>query len=165
MKSRSRRHMRKTKKHKKSARRTRRHYKIGGGLFDFFKGSSQVVPSDCDPMKLTELKTSNDMRNKYQTCCPKKYFGLMKDSSPYCKQLDLNFKGAVEREGMEKQYVGMEPLEVSQMKNAPILSPPAVNQIQPENQVLGGNFIQAVGGTVSQAVGGKTKRRRYRKKM
>lgn len=140
----TRKHMHKTRKHRKNKLRKskRTHIKRGGGFFDFFKGTSaSVVPENCDPMKLTQLKTSNDMRNNYQTCCPKKYFGLVKDSSPYCKQLDLNFKSAVEREGMEKQYVGMEPVEVAEMKNAPMLpaAPVAASeQVQPLQQNVGG---------------------------
>jgi hypothetical protein len=130
-------HMRKTKRHRKNKSR-RRHYKRGGGFFDFFKGSTPIVPDNCDPMKLTELKTSEEMRNKYQQCCPKKYFGMVKNSSPYCKQLDLNFKSAVESEGLQKQYVGIEPEEVAQMRNAPMLSAPVM---QPQtNQVVGGRM-------------------------
>lgn len=141
-------YMRKTKRHRKNKSRTR-HYKRGGGFFDFFTGKSSVVPDDCDPMKLTQLKTSNEMRSKYQQCCPKKYFGMAKNSSPYCKQLDLNFKSAVEREGLEKQYVGMdEPVEVAQMQNAPMLSAPPAPIV--DNQM-------------SQAVGGRMKRRRTRR--
>lgn len=139
-------YMRRTKRDRKNkSKRTRRHHKRGGGLFDFFRGNAAVVPDNCDPMKLTELKSSQEMRSKYQQCCPKKYFGMVKNSSPYCKQLDLNFKAAVESEGLQKQYVGMEePVEVAQMQNAPMLPAPVVQT------------------GVTQAVGGKMKRRRHR---
>lgn len=151
-------HSRKTKKQRNYKSKTKnnksrsRHNKRGGGLFDFLKGtSSVVVPENCDPMKLTQLNSSAEMRNNYQTCCPKKYFGLVKNSSPYCKQLDLNFKSAVEREGMDKQYLGMEPQEVAGMQNAPML--PAAPTPAPEpisGQQENVNF------------GGKTRRKKRR---
>ncbi len=155
---RSKKNMRRTKKHlknNKSKTKTRynkltRHNKRGGGFFDFFKGTSSVVSENCDPMKLTQLKSSTEMRNNYQTCCPKKYFGLVKDSSPYCKQLDLNFKSAVESEGMEKQYLGMEPQEVAGMQNAPMIAPAA--------PIVGETSID----TTPQNVGGKKRRKKRR---
>lgn len=128
-------HMRKSRRQRKN--KSRRQYKRGGGLFDFFRGTASVAPNDCDPMKLTQLTSSEEMRNKYQQCCPKKYFGMVKNNTPYCKQLDLNFKSAVEREGMQKQYVGVEPDEVAQMQNAPMLSAPAP-AMQMDSPVVGG---------------------------
>ena len=76
----SRRISKKNKKTRKSLR--------GGGFFS----SGSVIPSEqCDVNKLTELKTSDEMHQNYQTCCPKGMFGT-KNSSAYCKQLDLNFQ-------------------------------------------------------------------------
>ena len=112
------------KKARKTSRRSRKN-KRGGGFFDFFTGSSsKVVPSECDPNNLSQLKTSEQLRSNYQTCCPKTFFGMKKNSSPYCKQVELNANAAVEREGMEKEFVGIEdPLEVAAMKNAPMVKP------------------------------------------
>jgi hypothetical protein len=142
--------MRKTKRNRKNKPRSRR-YKRGGGFFDFFTGNSSVVSDDCDPMKLTQLKSSEEMRSKYQQCCPKKYFGMVKNTSPYCKQLDLNFKSAVESEGLQKQYVGMEdPVEVAQMQNAPMLPAAPALPVQTEYPQM------------NQAVGGRMKRRTRR---
>jgi len=141
--------MRKKRIRKNKSRKT--HHKRGGGIFDFFTGKSTVVADDCDAMKLTQLKSSQEMRTKYQQCCPKKYFGMVKNTSPYCKQLDLNFKGAVEREGLQKQYVGMEePLEVAQMQNAPMLPAAPALPVQTE-------YPQ-----VNQSVGGRMKRMKRR---
>ena len=68
---------------------------IGGG---FFSSSNQVYPSvQCDMNQLTQLTNTTDMHSKYQMCCPKGMFGT-KNSSPYCKQLDLNFQAALKRE-------------------------------------------------------------------
>lgn len=73
------------KKNKKTLK-TRK--SLRGGFFS----SGSVIPSEqCDVNKLTELKTSDEMHQKYQTCCPKGMFGT-KNSSAYCKQLDLNFQ-------------------------------------------------------------------------
>lgn len=113
------------KKTKRLTRRSRKN-KRGGGFFDFFKGSSStVVPASCDPNNLSQLKTSEQLRENYQTCCPKTFFGMRKNSSPYCKQVELNANAATEREGMEKEFVAadLEPLEVAEMKNAPMVAP------------------------------------------
>jgi hypothetical protein len=145
--------MRKTKRNRKNKSSSRR-YKRGGGFFDFFTGNSSVVSDDCDPMKLTQLKSSEEMRSKYQQCCPKKYFGMVKNTSPYCKQLDLNFKSAVESEGLQKQYVGMEdPVEVAQMQNAPMLPAAPAPIVQEETQTQ-----------MNQVAGGRMKRRRTRRR-
>ena len=159
---RTKKYMRKTRKHRKNKSR-RRHYKRGGGLFDFFKSKSTVVPDECDPMKLTQLKSSEEMRSKYQQCCPKKYFGMVKNNSPYCKQLDLNFKSAVENEGLQKQYVGIEPDEVAQMQNAPMLraAPVVAPIVETEEQPP---MNQAVGGRMKKRRTIKTNRKKYSRK-
>lgn len=66
----------------------RRHRKRGGGWFATKKVSALEI---CDPNKLSSIKDYNEMHTNYQTCCPKSRFGY-KNSSPYCKQLDLNFQ-------------------------------------------------------------------------
>jgi hypothetical protein len=74
-----------------------------GGFFNFF--SNKVNPdnsSQCNPNNLTSLIDVRQMQENYQTCCPKTWYGS-KNSSPYCKQLDLNFKGAQQRQQMENQ--------------------------------------------------------------
>ena len=57
--------------------------------------------STCDPNNIVNLKTQKDMHANHQTCCPKKYF--MKNSSPYCKQLDLNFQGEETKKKLKKE--------------------------------------------------------------
>jgi hypothetical protein len=121
------------KKTKKTSRRSKK-MRRGGGFFDFFTGSKKVVPSQCDPNNLSQLITSQQLRENYQTCCPKTMFGMRKNNSPYCKQVELNAKAAVEREGMEKQFVGVDPLEAAEMKNAPMV-PPAPAPAPPADQV------------------------------
>ena len=75
----SRRNFKKNKKTRKS---------LKGG---FFFSNKVNQSGQCDVNKLTELKTSEEMHQNYQTCCPKGMFGT-KNSSAYCKQLDLNFQ-------------------------------------------------------------------------
>jgi hypothetical protein len=75
----SRRNFKKNKKTRKS---------LKGG---FFFSNKVNQSGQCDVNKLTELKTSEEMHQNYQSCCPKGMFGT-KNSSAYCKQLDLNFQ-------------------------------------------------------------------------
>jgi len=59
------------------------------GGWSFFNQS--VAPSqECDPNNLSMIKDYTGMATNYKNCCPKGFFG--KNSSPYCKQLDLNFQ-------------------------------------------------------------------------
>ena len=104
---------------RKKMRKTRK-----GG---FFFRSKKVVPNEnCDPNKLEELikipdyiadleKKPDELRNKYIECCPKKYFGLIKNRSPYCKVLDKTYKHIKK---LIKEETNSEPLqELSIPKN------------------------------------------------
>jgi hypothetical protein len=74
-----------------------------GGFFGMF--SNKVSPANseqCNPNNLTSLTDVRQMQENYQTCCPKTWYGS-KNSSPYCKQLDLNFKGAQQGQQMDNQ--------------------------------------------------------------
>ena len=96
--------------------------KIKKGGF-FFNKNSYVVPSEkCDPNKLTTIKGSQALHSNYQLCCPKGSFGT-KNTSPYCKQVDLNFQAALKEENEAKGYVGFEPDEVYQMKQQDDITP------------------------------------------
>jgi hypothetical protein len=47
----------------------------------------------CDDIgNLARLNDSNALEENYRKCCPKSYWGY-KNSSPYCKQVDLKLKG------------------------------------------------------------------------
>jgi len=77
----------KSKSYRKSTKNKSRKNLLGGWGFS----NQPVVPSgECDPNNLSMLKDYNGMSTNYQKCCPKGFFG--KNSSPYCKQLDLNFQ-------------------------------------------------------------------------
>jgi hypothetical protein len=154
-----------SRKHKKTHKR--RTYKRGGGFFDFFSSkSATVVPENCNPNNLSQLKSSQQLRENYQTCCPKTMFGLKKNSSPYCKQIELNMNAAVKGEGLEKEYVGMDPMEVAALRNvpgaqgvpnpAPIAPMPAPAVVPAANE-----NIATVGGRRRRRT---RKNRRYRKK-
>lgn len=107
-----------SRKHRKTHKR--RNYKRGGGFFDFFSSkSAAVVPDNCNPNNLSQLKSSQQLRENYQTCCPKSFFGMKKNTSPYCKQVELNMNAAVKGEGLQKEYVGMDPMEVAAIRNVP----------------------------------------------
>jgi len=88
-----------------------------GGLFNFFS-SSKTVPSECDPNNLSMIKDPKSMHANYQTCCPKTFFGS-KNSSPYCKQLDLNYQSALKYQNDANEYTGFDPEEINQMKQNP----------------------------------------------
>lgn len=68
-----------------------------GGFFNVFKSNQPVLPDDCDPTQLSMIKDSSALHQQYQKCCPKRFLGA-KNSSPYCKQLDLNFQSALKQE-------------------------------------------------------------------
>jgi hypothetical protein len=86
-------------------------HKKGGGWF-----SPKVMPQQCDPNKLSELTTSDEMHGQYQTCCPKTFWGS-KNSSPYCKQLDLNFQSASLNENNAKEFSN--DIDDSEINNVP----------------------------------------------
>jgi len=80
-------------KSRKNRNHSRRNKKGG-----FFFSSPKATSSECDVNNLTNLsKDMGDdqdpltkMRTNYQKCCPKDFMGR-KNSSPYCKQLNMNF--------------------------------------------------------------------------
>lgn len=93
-----------------------------GGFFGLFSRKAPVVGEQCDPNNLPNLKTSDELQMNYQQCCPKSFFGF-KNSSPYCKQVDLNYKASIQGEEMNKEYVGVEPEEIYQIKEADMPQP------------------------------------------
>lgn len=127
------------RKTRKSARRSRKN-RQRGGFFNFFGSPPKVVPAECDPNNLSQLKTSEQLRANYQTCCPKTFFGMRKNSSPYCKQVELNAKAAIEGEGMQKQFAAadVEPVAMAEMNAAPMTNPvplPNPANVAPPEQV------------------------------
>jgi hypothetical protein len=84
---------------KKTVRRNKRNSKRSrgrnrkGGFFGLFEDKHNTGNAACDPNNLANLKDSNSMHSNYQTCCPKSWYGR-KNNSPYCKELDLNYKAA-----------------------------------------------------------------------
>ena len=80
---------------KKSRGRNRK-----GGFFGLFDDKHNTGDAACDPNNLVNLTDSNSMYANYQKCCPKNWYGS-KNNSPYCKQLDLNYKAASQKNQME----------------------------------------------------------------
>jgi hypothetical protein len=99
----------KSRRNKKSRKNKR-----GGGLFGN-KTNYTASLGDCDPNNLTSIIGSKALHENYQKCCPKGFMGT-KNSSPYCKQLDLNFQAARKGENDANEYHGFDPDEVYQMK-------------------------------------------------
>ena len=122
----------------------------------FFFSNKVNQSEQCDVNKLTELKTSEDMHQNYQSCCPKGMFGT-KNSSAYCKQLDLNFQGALAGEKNAGEYHGFEPTESNNMKQNEAPIPPV--QINPRDAAATANvpWYKFWGGK-------KSKRRRSHRK-
>ena len=77
-----------------------------GGFFSGSTASVKLYPGQCDINQLTQLKTSTEMQSNYQMCCPKGMFGA-KNTSPYCKQLDLNFQSALTGENNPNEVYNM----------------------------------------------------------
>jgi hypothetical protein len=101
--------------------------KRGGGLFS----NSKVVSStECDINNLSTIsKDMGDgqdplikMRTNYQKCCPKDFMGR-KNSSPYCKQLNMNFNAQSNYQRDIAGYYGDET-DVSKIKQ--IMNDPMV---------------------------------------
>jgi hypothetical protein len=102
----------------KSKRNLKKNKKGGKSLKGgFFFGSSSTAPypGECDVNQLSLSKTPEEMHKKYQTCCPKGSFGT-KNSSPFCKQLDLNFQAALTGSNNANEYHGYQPDEVYNMQ-------------------------------------------------
>jgi hypothetical protein len=95
---------------KKTVKRNRRNSKRSrsrkGGIFGLFEDKHNEGVTDekgnlCgDSNNLVNLTDRDHMRINYQTCCPKTWYGR-KNNSPYCKQLDLNYKAAFQESKME----------------------------------------------------------------
>jgi hypothetical protein len=133
---------------RKKTRRSRKN-KRGGGMFDFLFGksatptttttpvtpvtpttpsvvdTSSVIPESavCDYSNITELTTPEEMHKKYQSCCPKSRLGF-KNTSPYCKQIELNFKSNLKGQNDANEYKGYEPEEEYNMKQQPDIYTP-----------------------------------------
>ena len=90
----------KSKRNFKKNKKNNKNKTFRGG---FFSSSNKInpYPGQCDVNQLTDLKTSDEMHKKYKACCPKGMFGT-KNSSSYCKQLDLNFQSALKAENDAK---------------------------------------------------------------
>ena len=104
----------KSRKHMRINKRKGRKSKKGGFL-NLFKSNQTVLPDECDPNKLTMIKGSTALHQNYQKCCPKRFLGL-KNSSAYCKQLDLNFQSALKEENAANEFPGSSPEEAYNMK-------------------------------------------------
>lgn len=95
------------------SRKKSRKNKKGGRLFS---QNNYLAPSgDCDPNNLTSIQGSKALHENYQKCCPKGFMGS-KNTSPYCKQVDLNFQAARKAENDANEYHGYNPNDVYQMK-------------------------------------------------
>jgi len=121
------------------------------GGFSFF--GSKVVPNDnCNPNNLVNLKTSDELYNNYKQCCPKTFFGS-KNSSPYCKQVNLNFQSALTSENNASENVSDDKAET-----APIL--PSVQSAKlPQSEI---DVQKAATKPWYQFWGGKSRRRNKR---
>jgi len=74
-----------------------------GGILNLFKDKHNKTNTECDPNNLVNLTDSTSMHANYQTCCPKTWYGR-KNNSPYCKQLDLNYKAAFQSRQNEANF-------------------------------------------------------------
>lgn len=102
----------KTRKNKMRKNKSRKNKK--GGLFNFFS-SKKIIPSECDVNNLSMIKEPKDMQQNYLKCCPKTFFGK-KNSSPYCKQLDLTYKNILNERNANAQFTGNSPEEIFNMR-------------------------------------------------
>lgn len=108
--------------------------KKGGFFFNSPKVSSS---SECDINNLSTLsKDTGDgvdplikMRNNYQKCCPKDFMGR-KNSSSYCKQLNMNFDSLSQYKSDITGYYGDETdvSKIKQIMNAPMVSSEATTK-------------------------------------
>jgi hypothetical protein len=73
-----------------------------GGEYNYSDTSNQYQENNtslnnCDLTNLSNIHGTEALHANYQKCCPKGTFGS-KNTSPYCKQLDLNFQAALKAE-------------------------------------------------------------------
>ena len=66
-----------------------------------FKDKHNEKDEECNPNKLVNLKSSSALHANYEKCCPKTWYSR-KNNSPYCKQVELNFKAKEEEENNAK---------------------------------------------------------------
>jgi hypothetical protein len=78
---------------KRNKRNSKRSRSRKGGFFGLFDDKHNTGNAACNPDNLANLKSSFDIKKNIDTCCPKNWYGR-KNNSPYCKQLDLNYKAA-----------------------------------------------------------------------
>ena len=114
----------KSRKNRNYSRRNKK-----GGIFS---SSPKVVSSECDINNLSSLsKDTGDgnsplkkMRENYQKCCPKDFMGR-KNSSLYCKQLNMNFNSQSNYQRDIAGYYGDETdvSKIKQIMNEPVPTP------------------------------------------
>ena len=116
--------MKNTRKIKKRTRKTKK-----GGLFGMFNKKPIVPSSECDINNLSLLSKDtgdgqdpiNKMHSNYLKCCPKNILGQY-NSSPYCKQLKMNFDSQIKYKRDIAGYYGDETdvSKIRQVMNEPI---------------------------------------------
>lgn len=116
----------KTRRYRKTSRKSRRNLK--GGFLNFFSKKPIASSAECDVNNLSTIsKDMGDgqdpvqkMHANYQKCCPKDRFGSY-NSSPYCKQLKMNFDSQVQYQRDISGYYGDETdvAKIKQTMNDP----------------------------------------------
>ncbi len=130
----------KSKKIKNIKKKTRRNLK--GGFINFFSNKSLPISNECNINNLSTLskKTEGDedpikkMHANYQKCCPKDSFGRY-NTSPYCKQLKINFDTQVQYQRDISGYYGNEN-DVSKIKQ--VMNQDPNKQTKPWYKIWGG---------------------------
>jgi hypothetical protein len=102
----------KTRKNKMRKNKSRKNKK--GGFLNLWS-RKKIIPSECDVNNLSMIKEPKDMQQNYLKCCPKTFFGK-KNSSPYCKQLDLSYKNILSERNANAQFTGSSPEEIFKMR-------------------------------------------------
>ena len=80
------------KRNKRNSKRSRGRNRKGG-FFGLFEDKHNTGNIACNPNNLANLKSSYEIKQNIDTCCPKSWYGR-KNNSPYCKQLNLNYDAA-----------------------------------------------------------------------
>jgi len=132
----------KSKRYRNKNKKTRKNHK--GGFMDFFSKKSVAPLGECDINNLSTLsKDTGDgqdpltkMHSNYQKCCPKNYLGQL-NSSPYCKQLKMNFDSQSQYKSDIAGYYGDETDvgTIKQIMNQPL---PPPSQPKPWYKFWGG---------------------------
>lgn len=97
-------------KRTRTRNRNRKLRKTKKGGFSLFrtKPAPFITSEKCNPNKISSMQSSQELKANYLTCCPKDKFGL-KNSASYCKQLDINYQTAIQRENDENEYHEVSP--------------------------------------------------------